>query len=60
MAGMEKFQEVEIDFKGVQSVGQGFVDEVFRVWSNANSNTSLIPINMNSAVKFMVERGLEH
>jgi len=30
--GLEKFEMVVLDFKGVQMVGQGFADEVFRVW----------------------------
>jgi hypothetical protein len=30
-AGLERFRDVIVDFRGVQEVGQGFVDEVFRV-----------------------------
>jgi excisionase family DNA binding protein len=56
--GLERFDEVEIDFKGVDSVGQGFVDEVFRVWAVAHPSTSLVPVEMNPAVEFMVKRGL--
>jgi hypothetical protein len=53
--GMEKFEEVVLDFRGVQSVGQGFADEVLRVWSRAHPGTRLIPEHMNDAVRFMVE-----
>jgi hypothetical protein len=56
--GLQKFEEIELDFQGVQSVGQGFVDEVFRVWVAENPSHKIIPINMNSKVKFMVERGM--
>jgi hypothetical protein len=57
-AGLERFSEVELDFADVESVGQGFVDEVFRVWSTRNPDTLLYPVNMNPAVEFMVTRGL--
>jgi excisionase family DNA binding protein len=58
LAGLESFRHVELDFRGVESVGQAFVDEVFRVWARANPDTDLIPIGMNDAVRFMIERGL--
>lgn len=58
LEGLERFAEVDMDFAGVESVGQGFVDEVFRVWSANHTDTRLVPINMGPAVKFMVERGL--
>lgn len=57
--GLEKFREVVMDFKGVDLVGQGFADEVFRVWARAHPETKLIPIEMNSAVEFMVERAIQ-
>ncbi len=58
LAGMEQFTEVEIDFSGVDRVGQGFVDELFRVRPQTNPDTKLTPTNMNEAVEFMVSRGL--
>ncbi len=56
--GLEKFEEVEIDFGGVREVGQGFVDEVFRVWAREHPDVRVIPIRMSSAVEAMVRRGL--
>lgn len=52
------FDTVEVDFAGVADVGQGFVDELLRVWPAAHPDKTVIPINMNSAVQFMIERGL--
>lgn len=49
---------LEIDFSGVETVGQGFVDELFRVWPQTNPETTLTPTNMNEAIEFMVSRGL--
>jgi len=53
---LEQFEEVELDFAGVTEVGQGFVDELFRVWAARYPETTLHPINMNDPVAFMVER----
>ena len=52
------FDTVEVDFSGVTDVGQGFVDELLRVWPAAHPGKTVIPVNMNSAVNFMVQRGL--
>ena len=56
--GLEKFREVVLDFKGVDIVGQGFADEVFRVWAKDHPEVNLIPSAMNDAVAFMVERAI--
>lgn len=58
LEGLDRFVEVDVDFDGVESVGQGFVDEMLRVWASSHPGTRLMPINMNEAVRFMVERGL--
>jgi hypothetical protein len=47
---------VVIDFNGVEGVGQGFADEVFRVWARAHPQIELAPVGMSPAVAFMVER----
>ncbi|NEE01253.1 STAS-like domain-containing protein [Phytoactinopolyspora halotolerans] len=57
--GLESdFEIVEVDFTGIDDVGQGFVDELVRVWPNMHPGKSVVPINMNRAVEFMVTRGL--
>ena len=58
--GLEAFREVVLDFKGVDLVGQGFADEVFRVWAREHPEVKLIPTDMNDAVAFMVERAIRH
>lgn len=58
LTGMEAFEEITLDFDGVSFVGQGFVDEVFRVWAQQHRDIVLNPIHMNAAIRFMVERGL--
>ena len=56
--GLERFREVILDFRGVEGVGQGFVDQIFRVWAAAHPEVRLVPENMAEPVAFMVERGL--
>jgi DNA-binding transcriptional ArsR family regulator len=54
--GLERFREVILDFRGVEVVGQGFADEVFRVWARAHRRTRLTPVEMSRTVAFVVER----
>jgi hypothetical protein len=53
---LEHFREVELDFTGVESVGQAFADEIFRVWQNRHHGVRLIAIHTNETVAFMVKR----
>lgn len=55
---LDRYEDVTLDFANVDSVGQGFVDQVFRVWAAEHPGTRLTPINMNDEVAFMVRRGL--
>ncbi len=54
----ERFKTVMLDFAGVESIGQAFADEVFRVFANAHPQIELMPMNMGSAVNDMVNRAL--
>jgi anti-sigma regulatory factor (Ser/Thr protein kinase) len=56
LAGLERFREIVLDFAGVSEVGQGFADEVFRVWAKAHRSIRLLPLNMAPTVKFMIQR----
>ncbi|MCP4899445.1 MAG: DUF4325 domain-containing protein [bacterium] len=56
--GLERFREVVLDFAGVELVGQGFADEVFRVWASHHPEVTLIPTDMCEPVAFMVERAI--
>lgn len=57
-AGLEKFRVVILDFNGVESVGQGFVDEIFRVWASDHPEVEIRPVNMNRGIEFMIRRGV--
>jgi anti-sigma regulatory factor (Ser/Thr protein kinase) len=56
LSNLEKFKKVTLDFEGVETVGQGFADEVFRVYHTKHPEVSIEPINMNDNVSFMVRR----
>lgn len=56
--GLEKFREVILDFTNVRLVGQGFVDEVFRVFSDEHPEIKIHYIHANDDVTFMIERCL--
>ncbi|MEI8050727.1 MAG: DUF4325 domain-containing protein [Actinomycetes bacterium] len=47
---LEIFDQVEIDFRGVREIGQGFADELFRVWQTQHPGTRLVPVNANPAI----------
>lgn len=54
--GLEKFNHIILDFDKVPMIGQGFADEIFRVFKTKYPNIELKPVNMNEAVKFMIDR----
>ena len=56
--GLEKFKHVVLDFRDISTVGQGFVDEVFRVFQSKHPKITIEYKNVNDDVKFMIERSL--
>ncbi|OHC68760.1 MAG: ArsR family transcriptional regulator [Rhodocyclales bacterium RIFCSPLOWO2_02_FULL_63_24] len=55
-ARLEKFKTVILDFTGVESIGQGFADELFRVFAAAHPALDLVPMHMTTAVQDMTNR----
>lgn len=58
IARFERFRTVVLDFEGVEEIGQGFADEVFRVFQLAHPGTELIPIHMRPDVETMIRHVL--
>lgn len=58
VSGLDKFKTVVLDFKNVKTVGQAFVDEVFRVWKKQHPRIKFITKNVNSNIEFMIKRAL--
>ena len=52
----ERFQKVILDFEGVESIGQAFADETFRVFAKAHPDVKMMPTNMTPAVAAMIKR----
>lgn len=50
----EKFKEIELDFEGIEEIGQGFAHEIFVVFQGQHPEVSLIPLHMSSDVAKMV------
>ncbi len=46
----------KIDFKNIKGIGQGFADEVFRVFALEHPEVGIIPVNACPAVLFMIDR----
>jgi anti-sigma regulatory factor (Ser/Thr protein kinase) len=58
LARVEKFKTVIFDFDDVDTVGQAFADEIFRVFKRKQSEMELVYINANKPVQQMITRAL--
>jgi len=58
LQGLEKFNDITLDFSDVRIVGQGFVDEIFRVYQNKRPEVAIHFVNANEDVEFMIKRSL--
>lgn len=55
-AGLEEFEHVILDFTGVDLVGQGFADELFRVWQAEHPAVRFEVAGANPGVELMIGR----
>ena len=56
LAGLEKFKTVILNFDKVLTIGQGFADEIFRVFKSKHPQIEIKAINTNKSVAFMIAR----
>ncbi|HEX5057570.1 MAG TPA: DUF4325 domain-containing protein [Gammaproteobacteria bacterium] len=56
LARIELFKKVIFDFEEVESIGQAFADEIFRVFALAHPEIELSIFNANLAIKKMIAR----
>ena len=54
--GLEQFQDVILDFTGVDLIGQGFADELFRVWQADHPAATLSVTGASRGVALMIDR----
>lgn len=50
----DKFQEIVLDFDGIDEIGQAFAHEIFVVFQNNHKDITLVPENTNEDVKKMI------
>jgi anti-sigma regulatory factor (Ser/Thr protein kinase) len=60
IARFEKFEHIELDFTGIQEIGQGFADEIFRVFASMHPDITLSATNCSEYVQYMVNRASRH
>ena len=58
LARFDRFKEVFLNFKGVESIGQAFADEVFRVFRNENPDIKIVWVNTTPEVDKMIQRAI--
>jgi anti-sigma regulatory factor (Ser/Thr protein kinase) len=58
MFGLDKYKEIILDFKRVDTVGQAFADEIFRVWQSVHKRIKITAINASENARFMINRVL--
>jgi anti-sigma regulatory factor (Ser/Thr protein kinase) len=54
LSRFEQFTEIMLDFKGVDEIGQGFADEIFRIFVQAHPNIPVKVINATPAIERMI------
>ncbi len=56
LAGLDKFKTIEFDFRDVETVGQAFADEIFRIWQAAHKDIKVAVKNTNENILLMIKR----
>lgn len=56
LSRVDRFEEVMLDFEGVEEVGQAFADEIFRVFARAHPDIRLIPVSTPEKIQQMIRR----
>jgi anti-sigma regulatory factor (Ser/Thr protein kinase) len=55
LTGLDRFSHLVLDFQNVQTIGQGFADEVFRVWKKNHPKAVIEIRNADENVKMMID-----
>jgi len=58
--GLDKFKEIILDFSGVKLIGQGFADEIFRVFKNAHPDIVFKSENLRPALESMIRHVVDN
>ena len=60
LAGLDKFKEIILDFQGVKSIGQGFADEILRVFQKEHPDIIIKIENLNPALKSIINHVVDN
>lgn len=60
LARLDQFREVILDFSGVRSIGQGFADEIFRVFANAHPGVALKRVNVLPGIEAVIRHVVDN
>ena len=60
LSGLDKFKEIILDFKGVKSIGQGFTDEIFRIFKEKHPDTIIKTENLGSTLESMLKHVVDN
>jgi biotin operon repressor len=51
---LDQFKEIVIDFTDVRLIGQGFADQIFRVFQKQHPHIKITPVNTSVAIRTMI------
>ena len=54
LARLDQFCEVILDFSGVKSIGQGFADEIFRIFATTHPGVALQRVNVAPGIEAVI------
>jgi len=60
LAGLEDFKDIILDFKKVSSIGQGFTDEIFRVFQSDHPDIRIMAENTKPVIQQMISHVVDN
>ena len=58
LTGLEKFSKIILDFSRLDMIGQGFADEIYRIWAAQYPDKKIEHINANENIELMINRAI--
>ena len=58
--GLDKFKEIILDFKDVKTIGQGFADELFRVFMQNYPEITLEIVNIQNSLRPIINHVVDN
>ena len=57
---LQQFRHATLDFGGIEEIGHGFADEMFRVFAASEPAVRLEPVNLSPQVRALIDSVREH